>query len=116
MSDWHDSGTGPGYRTTAWERHNPKETPVQHQPWCTDHLSEDPSDPLTAGTDSCTATVDVIEPRDGRQGVHVTVSQDRDQAEPVVMVEVHQPLTVDEAERLYADLRGLLDAVKGLGS
>lgn len=103
-SDWQDTGSQAGYI--------PKRA-TTHRPWCTDHLSEDPADPLTAGADSCVATVDVVEPGNGWRGVHVTVSQDRGQAEPVVMVESSQPMTVDEAERLCADLRGLLDRVMG---
>jgi hypothetical protein len=109
---WQDSGTGPGYGPE--HRHGAPAPSTTHRPWCTDHLSEDPSDPLTAGTDSCCTVVDVLEPRDNWRGVHITASQDPDQTEPMISVEnTSRPMTVDEATRLYAVLRVLLDRVRG---
>lgn len=89
----------------------------RHEPWCTDHLSEDRADPLTEGADECFAVVQVLEPRDSWRGVDITVSLEPGQLEPMLTIESNsRPLTVLEAEALYADLRAVLDRVKGQGS
>jgi hypothetical protein len=83
---------------------------VSHRPWCTDHLSEDPTDPLTAGADECGAVVLVLPPNEHWQGVSITASQAPDDAVPVLTVESSsRPMTSAEARRLYTELGRLLE-------
>lgn len=87
---------------------------TQHQAWCTDHLSEDPSDPLSIGVDECATVVHVLPARGPWRGVDLTASQDREQSAAVLTIESYsRPLTVAESRQLYIRLGGLLARIEG---
>lgn len=94
-------------------------TPASHQPWCTDHVADDPNDQLTEGSDECGAVVIAVPASEGPTGrrwddLAVTASQAAGQAEPSVSVDSFgQPLTVEQARQLHASLGSLLDRIEG---
>jgi hypothetical protein len=85
---------------------------IQHRPWCTDHLGEDPTDPLTEGQNSCVTAVFLFEDATGAAGVGVFADQDPDQLEPGVHIDVSSStLTPAQARQVHAALGEILDRI-----
>lgn len=86
-------------------------SPNQHRPWCTDHLSEDPTDPLTEGDNVCVTAIYNVA---GLPGVGAWVEQTPEATEPSLVVEVNAGptgLTAAQARQLHTALGELLDRI-----
>lgn len=85
---------------------------IRHQPWCTDHLSEDPNDPLTEGVDECVAVLRVLEPHDGRPTLDLMVELDGQGRASLSVESDSRPMTLLEVERLYVDVGRALELMR----
>lgn len=129
-SDWQDTGSGPGYaidsrvqkctgcgatvigHRTCGDPSRPECAKGRHQPWCTEHLTADPADPLTEGSDECVTTVRAVEPGGTwRAGLEVMAAQAPDGEDDLTVTlegDQGRAMTLLEAERLHAALGQLI--------